>query len=201
MKHMILSSKMEKGVIFNHFLMLWFQKDSLHTVGCRTYGGGSRVPNQKMTFAVTGLGLCPKRYPFFDGFPYQEFASHRATCHKLENCQSPSPPWKYKAINNLLKYVSEIWRSSEWSQNYYLGIGAGDRVGHWKGIGEGGRAGLGLDHHHHQDQGDETESHLKIIHSPSMPQKLPNIFCIQNRYRFPPKCSKQMRFSMKSLQQ
>ena len=92
-----------------------------------------------------------------------------------------------------MKYISKIWRSSESSQNYYLGIGAGDRVGHWEGIGEGDRAGLGLDHHH-QDQRDETESHLKIIHSPSKSQKLPNIFCIQNSHRFHPKCSKQMHF-------
>ena len=88
---------------------------------------------------------------------------------------------------------------SESSQNYYLGIGAGDREGHWEGIREGDRAGLGLDQDH-QDQRDETESHLKIIHSPSKSQKFPNIFCIQNRYRFPPKRSKQVHFSMKSLQ-
>ena len=55
-KHIILSFKMKgdvisdhffklKGdVISDHFLMLWFQKDSLDTVG-----GGSRVPNQKVT--------------------------------------------------------------------------------------------------------------------------------------------------------
>ena len=33
MKHMILSFKMKGGVISDHFLMLWFQKDSLDTVG------------------------------------------------------------------------------------------------------------------------------------------------------------------------
>ena len=37
-------------VIPDHFLMLWFQKDSLDTVGFRTYGGGSRVLNQKVIF-------------------------------------------------------------------------------------------------------------------------------------------------------
>ena len=47
--------------------MLWFQIISLDTVDFRTYGGGSRVLNQKGTFGlltvpggeggVTGLGL------------------------------------------------------------------------------------------------------------------------------------------------
>ena len=92
MKNMILSFKMKADVISDRFLMLWFQKDSVDTVSFRTYGGGSRVKKQKVTFGVTGLGRSPKKYHFFDGFPYQEFASHRATCHKLENCQSPSPP-------------------------------------------------------------------------------------------------------------
>ena len=50
MKHMILSFKMKGDVISDHFLMLWFQKDSLVTVGFRTYGWGSRVQNQKVTF-------------------------------------------------------------------------------------------------------------------------------------------------------
>ena len=36
-------------MLSDHFLMLWFQKDSLVTVGFWTYGGGSRVPNQKVT--------------------------------------------------------------------------------------------------------------------------------------------------------
>ena len=58
--------------------MLWFQKDSLDTVGFRTYDGGSRVLNQKVTFGVLNvpmgggvisLGLSPKKYQFFDGFP------------------------------------------------------------------------------------------------------------------------------------
>ena len=49
---------------------------------------------------------------------------------------------------------------SESSQDNYLGIGAGDREGHWEGIGD--RAGPGQDQDH-QDQGDEIESHLKII--------------------------------------
>ena len=46
MKHMIISFKMKGEVISDLFLMLWFQKDSLNTVGFRTYGGGSRVLNQ-----------------------------------------------------------------------------------------------------------------------------------------------------------
>ena len=33
MKHMIISFKMKRDVISDHFLMLWFQKDSLDTVG------------------------------------------------------------------------------------------------------------------------------------------------------------------------
>ena len=52
MKHMILSFKMKVDVISDHFLMLWFQKDSLDTVGFRTYSRGSRVLNQKVTFGV-----------------------------------------------------------------------------------------------------------------------------------------------------
>ena len=40
MKHMILSFEMLKGVVISdHFLMLWFQKDSLDTVGFRTFRG------------------------------------------------------------------------------------------------------------------------------------------------------------------
>ena len=35
MKHMILSFKMKGDVISDYFLMLWFQKDSLNTVGIR----------------------------------------------------------------------------------------------------------------------------------------------------------------------
>ena len=37
MKHMTLSFKMKGGIISDHFLMLWFQKDSLDTVGFRTF--------------------------------------------------------------------------------------------------------------------------------------------------------------------
>ena len=37
MKHMISSFNMEGEVISEHFLMLWFQKDSLETVGFRTF--------------------------------------------------------------------------------------------------------------------------------------------------------------------
>ena len=37
MKHLILSFKMKGDVIFDHFLMLWFQKDSLDSVGLRTF--------------------------------------------------------------------------------------------------------------------------------------------------------------------
>ena len=47
MKHMILSFKMKGDVISDHFLMLWFQKDSLDTVGFRTFRtfrGASKSP-------------------------------------------------------------------------------------------------------------------------------------------------------------
>ena len=39
MKHMVLSFKMKGDVKSDHFFMLWFQKDSLDTVGFRTLGG------------------------------------------------------------------------------------------------------------------------------------------------------------------
>ena len=55
MKHMILSFEMKGVVIPDHFLMLWFQKDILDTVGFRTF----------RTFigeGVAGLGLSPKFY-------------------------------------------------------------------------------------------------------------------------------------------
>ena len=52
MKHVILTFKMEGDVITDHFLMLWFQKDSRVTVGFRTYAGGLRVLNQKVTLCV-----------------------------------------------------------------------------------------------------------------------------------------------------
>ena len=53
MKHMI--SSLKGDVISDHFLILWLQKDSLDTVGFRTYGGGSRVLNQKVTFRVLNV--------------------------------------------------------------------------------------------------------------------------------------------------
>ena len=49
MKHMILSFKMKGDVIYDHLLMLWFQKDSLDTVGVRTFRtfrGGLGVLNK-----------------------------------------------------------------------------------------------------------------------------------------------------------
>ena len=57
MKHMILSFKMKGGVISDHFLLLWFHKDSLDTVGFGTYGGGSRFLNQKVTFRVLNVPM------------------------------------------------------------------------------------------------------------------------------------------------
>ena len=52
LKHMILSFNTKADVISDQFMMPWFQKNSLHTVDFRTYVGGSRVPNQKVTFWV-----------------------------------------------------------------------------------------------------------------------------------------------------
>ena len=42
-KYMILSFKMKGDVISDHFLMLWLQKDSLDTVGFRSFEGGEGV--------------------------------------------------------------------------------------------------------------------------------------------------------------
>ena len=57
--------------------MLWFQKDSLDRVGFGTYGRGSRVLNQKVTFGVlnlpiwgggaTSIGQSPEFYQFLGG--------------------------------------------------------------------------------------------------------------------------------------
>ena len=47
MKNMKISLKMKGDVMSNQFLMLWFQKDSLDTIGLRTYGGGSRLQSPK----------------------------------------------------------------------------------------------------------------------------------------------------------
>ena len=50
MKHMILSFKMKGNVISDHFLMRWFQKDSLDTVGFRIFRGGLGVLNKIVNF-------------------------------------------------------------------------------------------------------------------------------------------------------
>ena len=50
---MILSFKMKGDVISDHFLMLWFQKDSFDTVGFRTFRtfrGGLGVLNKIVDF-------------------------------------------------------------------------------------------------------------------------------------------------------
>ena len=49
---MISSFKMKGYVISDHFLMLWFQKDSLDTVSFRTFRTfrGSRVPKEIVDF-------------------------------------------------------------------------------------------------------------------------------------------------------
>ena len=48
MKHMILTFKMKGDIISDHFLMLWFQKDSLDTVGFKKREGG--VPKLYVIF-------------------------------------------------------------------------------------------------------------------------------------------------------
>ena len=56
MKYMILSFKIKGDVIYDHFLMLWFQKDSLGAVGFRTFrtfrGGGPGFLNKIVDFGV-----------------------------------------------------------------------------------------------------------------------------------------------------
>ena len=47
---MILSFKMKEGAISDHFLMLSFQKDSLDTVGFRTFRGGPGFLNKIVDF-------------------------------------------------------------------------------------------------------------------------------------------------------
>ena len=78
MKLMIPSFEMKGDNISDHLLMLWFQKDSLDIVGFRTYDGGSRVLNQKVTFRALnvpgGEGVHWFRtkflfLPFFRWFP------------------------------------------------------------------------------------------------------------------------------------
>ena len=54
MKHMILSFKMKGDVISDHLLMLWFRRDSLDTIGFRTFstfrGGCPRFLNKIVDF-------------------------------------------------------------------------------------------------------------------------------------------------------
>ena len=42
-KHMVLPFRMKGDVMSGHFLMIWFLKDSLDTVGFRTFGGSRAV--------------------------------------------------------------------------------------------------------------------------------------------------------------
>ena len=48
---------MKGDVISDQFSILWFKKDSLDTVGFRSYCGGSRVLNQKVTFRVLNVPM------------------------------------------------------------------------------------------------------------------------------------------------
>ena len=50
MNHMILSFKMKADVTSYHFLMLWLQKESLDTVGFRTFRGGLGFLNRNVDF-------------------------------------------------------------------------------------------------------------------------------------------------------
>ena len=49
---MILSFKMKGDVISDHFLVLWFQKDSLDTVGLRTFRGGVTDLGNFLNFTI-----------------------------------------------------------------------------------------------------------------------------------------------------
>ena len=52
---MILSFKLKGDVISDHFLMLWFQKDSLDTVGFRTFRtfrGGPGLLNKMVDLGI-----------------------------------------------------------------------------------------------------------------------------------------------------
>ena len=51
MKPIILSFKMNGDDISDHFLMPWFQKDSLDTVGFRNFRGGAGILNKIMDFS------------------------------------------------------------------------------------------------------------------------------------------------------
>ena len=50
MKNMILSFNMKEDVLSDQFLMLWSQKDSLDTVGFRTFRRGPGVLNKIVDF-------------------------------------------------------------------------------------------------------------------------------------------------------
>ena len=51
MIHMMSSFKMIGDVISDNFLMQWFQKDSLDTVGFRNFRGGPGLLNKIMDFS------------------------------------------------------------------------------------------------------------------------------------------------------
>ena len=63
---MISSFKMKGDVISDKWCiyMTWFQKDSLDKVGFRTYGRGSRVLNQKVTFGVLNVRMGGRGHRF-----------------------------------------------------------------------------------------------------------------------------------------
>ena len=63
MKYMIFSFKKKGDVILDHFLVLWFQKDFLDTVGFRTFRGGSGSPeyNRGFWWSKVTLGVLNKK--------------------------------------------------------------------------------------------------------------------------------------------
>ena len=107
MKNMILSFKMKADVISDHFLMLWFQKDSVDTVSFRTYGGGSKILNQKVTFWVLNV-------PMGVGV---ECGGHRFR----------TKPWKYHIFAPSLtsggeNVVLEQESCNQWEWEFFLSI-------------------------------------------------------------------------------
>ena len=92
MKHMILSSKMKGNVISDHFLMLWFQKDSLDTIGFRVFRRGHKnilmdwALRPSLSASIEELmkdgsgGSCSQDKPgqanrLFDGMAYKDISS------------------------------------------------------------------------------------------------------------------------------
>ena len=80
MKNMKISLKMKEDIMSNQFLMLRFQKDSLDAVGFRTYGGGARVLNPKVTFWVLNVPL--------ENLMFVDISLDFKTCFTMEKSKS-----------------------------------------------------------------------------------------------------------------